>query len=305
MARAARRAERLAQRAKERADRKARRATEAAERAEELARRASRQARKHAKDVEESIEDLVDDVAERWSEKAEEWIDRTREELLGEKDSFGEHSTDDYGESESLDDSSDAGRKRSRSARRRRRSRHYYHRPRVRRSRSARARVRSFRHRLRNGRPLYRNPKEGKVCGVCAGFAEYYDVETWQVRLGALLGLFFLPSLTVPSYFIAYFLMDKKPYYRRMTDDMDEAEELDVPLGAQGSESVRSKRPRRGRKARPRTSAQEFRPTNATSLRQAKSMFADLESRVRSMETHVTDSKFELQRELKKISGED
>jgi hypothetical protein len=47
------------------------------------------------------------------------------------------------------------------------------------------------------------------------------------------------------------------------------------------------------------------RMSNTETLRTAKDKFADIEVRLRSMESHVTSSKFELQRELRKIAGED
>ncbi|MCH8240829.1 MAG: hypothetical protein IIB62_12445 [Proteobacteria bacterium] len=49
---------------------------------------------------------------------------------------------------------------------------------------------------------------------------------------------------------------------------------------------------------------QKPRMSNGQALRTARSKFTELEDRVRSMESHVTSSKFELQRELKKLSGE-
>ncbi len=293
MARAARRAERLAQRAKERAERKARRATEAADRAEELARRAARQSRRRNRDMERSIEDLVDDVTERWTQKAEDWIDRTRDDLLGDDEDFDDDLMNDGSASGMSDDEFDVSGKNQRSRRSYRR--------RARRHRSTRSRMRSFRHRLRNGRSLYRDPEHGKICGVCAGFAEYYDVEVWQLRLAAILGLIFLPSIAFTGYFIAYFLMDKKPYYLRMAGD---SEEFDGNEAEKGIDPVKQKESRRGRRARSRSSNTGIKMTNAQALRVAKSSFADLETRLRRMESHVTDSRFELQRELRKISGE-
>ena len=36
-----------------------------------------------------------------------------------------------------------------------------------------------------NGRTLYRIPQSGKVAGVCAGIADYFNFETWLVRVAA------------------------------------------------------------------------------------------------------------------------
>jgi phage shock protein C len=174
---------------------------------------------------------------------------------------------------------------------------------------SAHAR-RAARRKKRKGMKLYRDPDQAKVCGVCAGLADYFAVDTWKVRFGAILGLIFVPQLTFTGYFIAYFLMDKKPYYRRVTDRFDrkregewdplaeeDVDEEDAMVSGTGSERQGTPNGSRKPYAAPRMS-------NATALRTAKNTFADLEDRVRSMESHVTSSRFELQRELNKISGE-
>ncbi|MFT5804450.1 MAG: hypothetical protein ACI9R8_001494, partial [Candidatus Paceibacteria bacterium] len=44
---------------------------------------------------------------------------------------------------------------------------------------------------------------------------------------------------------------------------------------------------------------------NAQVFRLARGKFAHLEDRVRAIESHVTSSRFELQREFKKIAGDD
>ena len=60
---------------------------------------------------------------------------------------------------------------------------------------------------------LYRGPNS-KIGGVCSGFARYLGVETWTVRLAAVTGLIFVPTLVLPAYFVAYFVMDTTPGHR-------------------------------------------------------------------------------------------
>lgn len=292
--RAARRARRLAERAAQRAGRKAEQARRAGERARKLADRA---ARRPSRDRDRGFEDYVDDVAERWSKKAEEWLDAQSRKFSEEDDLY----RDDLDELDAATASLDAQAKQARrdaemakraaeeaerSARRRRRSSS------VRRRRRAR---RSLRSRLNSGRGLYRDKARGKICGVCAGVADYLDIAPWQVRLVAVLGLIFVPSVAVTVYFIAYFLMDDKPYYRRVTDAYEETDYDDYTEAAvNGNDEPGG-----------RTSARQPRMSNGEALRTAKEKFADLEERLRSMESHVTSSRFELQRELRKISGDE
>jgi phage shock protein C len=291
--RSARRAQRLAQRAEERARRKEEQARRAAERAERLAERVRR---RPARDRErgQSIEDVVDDVAEEWTRKAGEWL---------------EGKTD---RSASRDRSSEAGDGDSvASARSARRARRMSRRTSGRRDpldapygteadghwwgQGWGHRVRRRRHRRRRSGNLYRDSRRGKVCGVCAGIADYLDIATWKVRLGAVLGLLFIPQITLPLYFGLYFLMDDKPYFRRVTDRFDDA----MADMAEETDTVAS-RPDQQRASAPESQNLN----NVQAMKVAKEKFSDIEDRLRAMETHVTSSRFELQRELNRISGE-
>lgn len=44
---------------------------------------------------------------------------------------------------------------------------------------------------------------------------------------------------------------------------------------------------------------------NEQAMKTAREKFADIEQRLRQMESHVTSSRFELQREFRKMVGED
>lgn len=275
--RAARRARRLAERAQQRAQRRSEQARRAAERADALAGRVHRRDRQRS--FEDYVDDIVDDYSQRWSHKADQW--------------FGA-GTAACGTAEAGDDDDAELRARRRARREAARARRAAE-ARAERRRRRRSGFRPFRLRFNSGRSLYRDKSRGKVCGVCAGLADYLDVEVWQVRALAVLGLVFAAQVTVPVYFIMCFLMDDKPYYRRMTDTYDDDldDEDDVMDGD------RTDRPRRA------SASVNSGLSNVEKLRIAKERFADLESRLRSMESHVTSSRFELQRELRKIAGED
>ncbi len=62
---------------------------------------------------------------------------------------------------------------------------------------------------------LYRDPKNGKLAGVCAGIAEYFSVEVWIIRLLAISAFLFSGGfLVVLAYIGAYFLLDEMPQQR-------------------------------------------------------------------------------------------
>lgn len=299
--RAARRANRLAQRAQQRAERKEEQAEEVAERAERLAERANRRPRRQ-KDLDESIEDLVDKVTEKWTRKAEEWIDEQSGKLFDEDSEYQTKNESTSNLDSEMDEEFDEEfgreqpRKRpsraSRKSRRRRKNKWKY---------GYNWDSNKWRFKTRYGRRsgnLYRDKRKGKICGVCAGSADYLGMETWQVRLIAVMGLIFIPSVAITVYFITYFLMDDKPYYRQVTDRFDDDKEY------YNEEPRPVRRSRRTRKnEQPEDASTEV--SNKEAMRKAKAKFSDIEDRLRTMETHVTSSTFELQRELKKISGDD
>ncbi|MBC7002518.1 envelope stress response membrane protein PspC [Photobacterium sp. BZF1] len=62
---------------------------------------------------------------------------------------------------------------------------------------------------------LYRDPKNGKLGGVCAGVAEYFGMEIWLVRIltvsAFLLGVGFFVTV---AYIAACFILEKMPEER-------------------------------------------------------------------------------------------
>jgi phage shock protein C len=136
-------------------------------------------------------------------------------------------------------------------------------------------------------RRLYRDPRRGKIGGVCAGIAAYYGVEPWVVRCIAVTGLLFFPSIVFPAYWIAYFLMDRPP-----ADDGVPRRGSRGEGGARYPSNHSSPAPEFGSRLSPRNS-----------LRDVQADLAEAELRLRRMERHVTSGQYELRRELNKIDG--
>jgi len=67
------------------------------------------------------------------------------------------------------------------------------------------------RKRVISGDKLYRNMRKSKLMGVCAGLADFYDMDRTLVRIGTiLLGYFFtMPVLFL--YIVAGLLLPKRP----------------------------------------------------------------------------------------------
>jgi len=63
-----------------------------------------------------------------------------------------------------------------------------------------------------NKKTLYRDPENAKFGGVCAGIAEYFDIEVWVIRLLVISAFLFTAGFfVVIAYIIAYFMLDEMP----------------------------------------------------------------------------------------------
>ncbi|MFQ2269585.1 envelope stress response membrane protein PspC [Aeromonas enteropelogenes] len=129
----------------------------------------------------------------------------------------------------------------------------------------------------REGRNLYRDPRQGKIAGVCAGLADYFGVETWIVRLLAISGLIFAGFITFTAYMAAWFLLDKKP----------------VTLYEQEEEAF----------AEVRMKARSWQAgiTPHQALGRINRELNALEPRLQQIEKLVTSKEFTLQREFRKL----
>jgi phage shock protein C len=148
---------------------------------------------------------------------------------------------------------------------------------------------------------LHRDPSKGKIAGVCAGIAEYFGMEIWLVRILTLTGFFLLaPPFFFVGYIAAWFVLEKKP---RGSSPKSRNDEL----------ASRSQHNKGHSKGWHNVSEQESDKVMVKSKvwqageppKQAfidiKQRFTKNENRLRKMETYVTSSEFQLNRELSKL----
>ena len=125
-----------------------------------------------------------------------------------------------------------------------------------------------------NPNRLYKDPRNGRIMGVCAGIADYFDIRPGVIRLMALIGLFmsgFIPAICV--YFLLGFVMSPKP------DEIYEKPEED----------------KFWREARTKP--------DYTSV-DLRKRFESIDKRIQSMEAFVTSKQFRLSRELRDLERE-
>ncbi|WP_185236584.1 envelope stress response membrane protein PspC [Teredinibacter franksiae] len=70
---------------------------------------------------------------------------------------------------------------------------------------------------FRSEKKLYRNRRKGVIGGVCAGLADYFDVDVILVRIIAITCLFFTLQVAFIAYWVAYFVLRDDP--KTLTDN--------------------------------------------------------------------------------------
>ncbi len=122
---------------------------------------------------------------------------------------------------------------------------------------------------------LYRNSKERKVLGVCAGVADYLEIDVTIVRIVTVLCMLIPGSVVVIPYFIAYFILDDKP--------------------------ATSYNPKNPEYSKVKETLDETSNSSRATFKNCSRKFSAIHGRLTRMEAYVTSSKFKLNREFKNI----
>lgn len=123
---------------------------------------------------------------------------------------------------------------------------------------------------FRGDRKLYRNRQRGIVGGVCAGVADYFEIDPIIVRILFVASLFMTLQVAFIVYWVAYFALDNDP--EALTDDRGKlCSQFNTPYERQ---SV---------------------------LNSVHDRFRKVESRLRRLEAYVTSSRFKLRDEIDQL----
>ncbi len=143
----------------------------------------------------------------------------------------------------------------------------------------------------RKGRRLYKNPDKAKLCGVCAGLSEFFDLETWVVRLIAVSFFLFSGGTAVVAYFVACFIMDPKPGSKSNK-------------GCFGNEKKRHHLPQDEQRQYKPSVKEVWKKGKAPAetLQKVEDSFEKMENKLQSMESYVTSKKYQLEKEFEDMT---
>lgn len=159
---------------------------------------------------------------------------------------------------------------------------------------------------------LYRNTREGKLAGVCAGIADYLEISALTVRILFLL-LTFLTGFPILFYIGAMLVLEKQSEQdydlqhearsRAWTAQMQR--EADDSAPTDGG-AAKSQRPTDAEGSSRRAGSERARPRDQYSQRRefqyCARKFTTLQQRLTRLEAYVTSNRFRLQREFRNMS---
>ncbi|MFT4993760.1 MAG: phage shock protein C [Paraglaciecola sp.] len=145
---------------------------------------------------------------------------------------------------------------------------------------------------------LYRDPDKGKIAGVCAGLSDYFGIELWLVRI-IVLSAFFLTAGTFVfvSYIAAWFILDKKPGSTEKYDTFKHHGKS--PAGT--TKGWRNGSDDEEEKINVKSKVWQAGEPPKQAFHDIKQRFSRNEERLRKVESYVTSSEFQLNREINSL----
>ncbi len=126
-------------------------------------------------------------------------------------------------------------------------------------------------------RELYRDTVNGKIGGVCAGLANYFNLEVWVVRILVIsAGLLGGGFLIVLAYVALMLMLEKQPY------------QYEQSMRSQREHTLKSKPWEQGQTAN-------------DLLQTLEADLSNVDKRIRNMEAYVTSETFKVNREFNKL----
>ena len=148
-------------------------------------------------------------------------------------------------------------------------------------------------------RELTRDPERGKIAGVCAGLAEYFGIELWLIRI-LVVTAFFLSAGTFifVSYIAAWFILDKKTSVKHSPHSSFKSHDPHFQHGGKGWHNVTEDE---DEKVKVKSKVWQSGEPPKQAFADIKLRFARNEERLRKVETYVTSSEYQLNREINSL----
>ncbi|MBE1299126.1 MAG: envelope stress response membrane protein PspC [Alteromonadaceae bacterium] len=141
-------------------------------------------------------------------------------------------------------------------------------------------------------REFFRDPEKGKIAGVCAGIADYFGWELWLVRIIFVSGTLLTGGFFPMAYIIGWFILDKKPSAHAAPTAKPTTKAKGKGWVSSAADDV---------KVEVKSKIWQAGEPPKQAFRDINSSFSKLENRLRKVETYVTSSEYQLNREINRL----
>ena len=146
---------------------------------------------------------------------------------------------------------------------------------------------------------LQRDSENGKIAGVCAGLADYFGIETWLVRIATVAATLLIAGPFVPVFYIAaWFILDKKTIQPKTMASHQSANFTGRNSRGKGWHNDLADE---NKKVEVKSKVWQAGEPPKQAFHDIKEQFVRIEKRLRKIETYVTSSEFQLNREISKL----
>jgi phage shock protein C len=150
---------------------------------------------------------------------------------------------------------------------------------------------------MNESKTLFRDPKNGKIAGVCAGIGQYFGIETWLVRIITVTSFFLLAG---PFIFVVYlacwFIMDKKPSDKERYAAGETFARNVMNQGKGWRNNTATEKP-----IEVKNKVWQAGEPPKQAFRDIQLRYRNAEERLRNVEKYVTSKEFQLNRELNRL----
>lgn len=148
---------------------------------------------------------------------------------------------------------------------------------------------------------IYRNTRDAKWLGICAGIADYLEINVFAVRITFLLLFFTTGGFPFIFYMAAWMVLDKAPDSAYLTGPKVK-EQGSVQSKTAGNTDKSYSKGKEKSRASTAEDLQEELHSKRREFKFCARKFLILQARLTRMEEYVTSSRFKLHREFRNIS---
>jgi phage shock protein C len=148
---------------------------------------------------------------------------------------------------------------------------------------------------------LFRDPKNGKIAGVCAGLANYFGWETWLVRILVVSGVLLGMGWFIVIYIAGWFILDKKPNQPMQASNEANKSRFHKQADTKNAHYNQQNEDIVNESIKVKAKIWQAGEPPKQAFHDIRKKFNVLEGKLRDMEHYVTSPEFTVSREINKL----